>query len=175
MSQTRRWRALIGMVLAVGLLAAPATANAATGPPPPPLLIYGSISLSVGSSAGLTARLLATVPVDVTCKLNALGIAAGASTTPDGGSFVNVSLQEASGRGIANGFGSVFGFLCDGVVHHFLVPVLANGCCPSPPWHGGTALVTADAEAFWCPCDPNTGQPTGGAFGTAGPQKIRLH
>jgi len=30
----------------------------------------------------------------------------------------------------------------------------ANGYCPSPPFHGDTAIVTADAEAFWVRPNP---------------------
>jgi hypothetical protein len=163
-------RATIGVVLAAALLAIPATASAdTTGGPPPP--VFGTITVSVGRSATLTARILATVPVDVTCTTNALA----PSTTPDS-TFLQVELSQAAGRSIADGFGfSTTGFVCDGTTHHFLVSVQASGCCPSPPFHGGTAIVNAYAEADWGPIDPDTGQFAGAAIGTAGPQVIRLH
>ena len=163
-------RAAIGFVLAATLLAIPATASAdTTGGPPVP--IFGTITVSIGRSATLTARLLAKVPVDVTCTTNALA----PSTTPDN-TFLQVEVSQAAGRSIAHGFGfSSAPFACDGVTHHLLVPVLADGCCPSPPFHGGAAIVSAFAEADWGPYDPNTGQPAGAATGSAGPQVIRFH
>jgi len=110
------------------------------------------------------------VPVDVTCTTNDQA----PSTTPDG-TFLEVDVSEAAGRGVANGSGFVSGFACDGTTYHFVVPVQANGCCPSPPYHGGKAIVNAFADASWGPFDPDTGNAAGSADGSAGPQVIRLH
>jgi hypothetical protein len=161
-------RAVVGLALGAALLALPATAGAATGPPVP-VQVFGTITVSIGSSAPLYARLLVWVPVDLVCKTNKLA----PSKTPDN-TFVSVNIEEAVGNSIANGSGAAGRFACDGKKHHILVPVEANPCCPAPPFRGGQAIVNAFVQADWGPFDPNSGSPAGSAFGSAGPQVIRL-
>jgi hypothetical protein len=161
-------RALALLAALIALIATPAMASAATGgggPSP----IWGTITLSVGSSAKVTAKILAQVPVDVTCSLNQDGIAAGASTQPDV-TLVSVQVSEASGKSIAQGFGSAGAFRCDGSTTHFMVPVLSQNV----PFKHGKGIVQANAEADWGPFDPNTGQPAGVAFGNTDLLVIRL-
>src|ERR1700716_934108 len=119
-------RAVVGLVLSTALLALPATASAATGGGP--VQVFGTITVSIGRSAPLFARLLVRMPVDVVCTTNALA----PSTTPDNTS-VSVTIEEAVGRSIANGSGFAGRFACDGNKHRVVVPVVASPCCPSPP------------------------------------------
>jgi hypothetical protein len=169
----RSTRAIAALAALVAVLGAPAIASASTtggGTPPP---TWGTITVTVGSQASLTVKLLAKVPVDVTCSLNAAGITANASTTPDV-SDVFVEVDEAVGKSIATGFGFAGSFPCDGSTTHFLVPVQAQNCCPGVPFKTGKAIVSASAEAAWGPFDPDTGMASGAAFGSAGPQVLRL-
>ncbi|HEY8870373.1 MAG TPA: hypothetical protein VIM30_13425 [Candidatus Limnocylindrales bacterium] len=157
----------------VAVIGAPAMASASSvggGTPPP---TWGTITVTIGSTASLTAKLLAKVPVDVTCSLNAAGITANASTAPDR-TGVFVEVDEAVGKSIASGFGSAGPFPCDGTTTHFLVSVQSQNCCPGVPFKTGKAIVSASGEADWGPFDLDTGTPAGTAFGVAGPQVLRL-
>jgi hypothetical protein len=94
-------------------------------------------TITVGSNATLSHRLLISVPVTVVCD-------------PLTDSFIDasvtVNVQQANGRQIATASGTAFGdstFLtCDGVTQNqVVVQVTPN---PSgPPFHGGAAFVTA--------------------------------
>jgi hypothetical protein len=161
-------RVVVGLVLSTALLALPAAASAATGGGGP-VPVFGTISVSVGRSAPLFARLLVMVPVNLRCKTNALA----PSTTPDT-TFVSANIEEAVGRTIAMGSGVAGSFACDGKKHHIVVPVEANPCCPSPPFERGQAIVSVFVQAAWGPFDPSTGNPAGVAIGSAGPRVIRL-
>ena len=78
--------------------------------------------------------------------------------------FATVSVQQASGRDIAFGSGSVSGsvsggssllFACDGSEQTVTVSVPAN--TSGPPFHGGKAVVTATATASaGQPCFPGS-------------------
>ena len=126
--------------VAVGLGAASAAAQAMT--------------VTVGSPVTLTNRLLATVPITVTCD-------PWDATLTQFGSAINVTLDQAAGRAIAHGEGSVSGFfpaaqlyLCDGSPHRYPVSVQAD--TSGPPFHGGPAVANADAVMYaGIPCDPN--------------------
>jgi hypothetical protein len=164
----RSTRAVALLAALIGLIATPAIASAATGGGAPSP-IWGTITISVGSSASVTAKILARVPVDVTCSLNQDGIDAGASTQPDV-TFVSVQVSEASGKSIAQGFGSAGAFMCDGSTTHFTVPVQSQNV----PFKNGKGTVQAYAEADWGPFDPDTGQAAGVAFGNTDILIIRL-
>ena len=160
-------RAVALLAALIALIATPAMASAAppgggSGGP-----IWGTITVGVGSSARVTAKILVQVPVDVTCSLNPDGIAAGASTQPDV-TFVSVQLSEAVGKSIAQGFGSAGPFMCDGSTTHLMVPVQSQ----SVPFKSGKGIVQAFAEADWGAMD--TGQFAGVAFGSTAIQVIRL-
>ena len=99
-------------------------------------------TITVGSTATLSSRLLISVPVTVVCD-------------PLTDSFidasVSVNVQQASGRQIAHASGTLLAtafagstnFLtCDGVTQNNVV-VQATPDSGSPPFHGGPALVTA--------------------------------
>jgi hypothetical protein len=108
------------------------------------------LTVALGSSATLEARVLVHVPITVTCDL--------------GGDFFAmsfVSIQQASGTQIASGTGSLSTVTCDAAPHTYAVSVMAN---PSgPPFHGGQAVAFASVNIFG---------PFGGEGGSAGPQTI---
>jgi hypothetical protein len=94
-------------------------------------------TITVGSKATLSSRLLISVPVTVVCD---------PLTDTFIDSFVSVNVQQANGRQIATASGFASGgpaFLtCDGVTQNQVV-VQATPNAGSPPFHGGPALVTA--------------------------------
>jgi hypothetical protein len=140
------------------LIEGPALVSAATGGGGGP--VFATITVAVGASAPLTAKLIAKVPVDITCTLTQAGIDAGASTTPDF-SFVNVQLTEAVTKTtIAQSEGGGGAFICDGGTSHLSIAVTSYNA----PFKGGKALVQVMAEADRLPFDPDTGQVAGSAF-----------
>jgi hypothetical protein len=100
------------------------------------------------------------------------------------GEMASVSVEQASGKSIAHGSGSIFGslnsalpFPCDGAAHTVSVNVLAD---PSgPPFHGGPAVFSAFAHAqAGTPCYPGS---TNCFFivadegGNVGPTSLTMH
>lgn len=96
---------------------------------------------------------------------------------------VNVSVEQGSGRSIARGSGSVGGFLptllfaCDG--NQKTVPVTVLADTAGPPFHGGTAVVSASASALaGTPCFPgatNCFFNLTGQSASTGPTTLHLH
>lgn len=96
-------QAIAALAALAAMIGAPALVSADTGGGSGP--VFATITVAVGRSAPLTAKLIAKVPIDITCTLNQAGIDAGASTTPDF-SFVNVQLTQAVTKTtIAQGYG----------------------------------------------------------------------
>ena len=97
---------------------------------------------------------------------------------------VTVSVEQAAGKAIAHGSGSVFGsinstlpFPCDGVAHTVSVNVVADP--GGPPFHGGPAVYSAIADAqAGTPCFPGS---TNCFFivadeaGNIGPTTVTMH
>jgi hypothetical protein len=117
-----------------------------------------AMTIRVGDPA-LVARVVVAVPVSVSCS----PFDPSYTHTSDS---ISVSIEQASGRGVAAGsasvFWSIFGmgqptqpFACDGTEQTTTVSVPAN---PSgPPFHGGPAAVTATASATaGLPCFPGS-------------------
>jgi hypothetical protein len=104
----------------------------------------------------LSGRIAISVPIVVSCSPFDPAL-----THFSGG--VTVSVQQAAGRQIASGSGSVFGssvtsslpFTCDGTEQTVPVTVLAN--TSGPPFHGGRAVLSASANASAGePCFPGS-------------------
>jgi hypothetical protein len=150
---------LAALVLACGATAA--TAQATT------------ISLGAPSLSG---RVAITEPVTVSCS------PFDPSLTLFGES-VNVSVEQASGRSIARGSGSAFGFVpallfaCDGSQNTVPVTILADTA--GPPFHGGTVVVSASASASaGTPCFPGSNNcffNISGQSASTGPTTLHLH
>src|SRR5215469_13814834 len=96
-------------------------------------------TITVGSNATLSHRLLISVPVTVVCD---------PLTDTFIDSVVYVNVQQANGRQIATASGSLYSssttnFLtCDGVTQNHVV-VQATPNASGPPFHGGAAFATA--------------------------------
>ena len=125
------------LVLACGVTAA--TAQATT------------ISLGAPSLSG---RVAITEPLTVSCSPFDPSL----TLFSEG---VNVSVEQASGRSIAHGSGFAGSFLptlmfaCDGSQNTVPVTVLAD--TGGPPFHGGTAVISASASASaGTPCFPGS-------------------
>jgi hypothetical protein len=97
------------------------------------------MTLEVPRTAVLTARLLVTLPVQVTCAPS------GDAAVTD--SFVSVQLQQAIPRRgpIALGSGWANQVVCDGLPHTHVLPVVATW--QGPPFRRGQALVVANGPA----------------------------
>ncbi len=107
----------------------------------------------------LVARVALRVPVSVSCTPFDPAL----THVSDG---VFVSVQQASGRGIASGSGFLSGgpvgmtpspllFACDGSEQTVTVPVSASAA--GAPFHGGPAVITASANAYAAqPCFPGS-------------------
>jgi hypothetical protein len=98
-----------------------------------------AMTISLGQP-DLTARVLVTLPVTVTCSPFD-------STLVLFQSQLTVSVEQAAGQRIARGFGGVFNAVpaCDGTPYTIVVRILAD---PSgPPFHGGHAVFSATAVA----------------------------
>jgi hypothetical protein len=161
-------QAIAALAALAAMIGAPAFVSAGTGGGGGP--VFATITVAVGASAPLTAKLIANVPVDITCTLNQAAVDAGAATTPDF-SFVNVQLTEAVTKTtIAQGEGGGGAFICDGSTSHLSIAVTSYNA----PFKGGKALVQVSAEADWLPFDPDTGQVAGTAFVVTGPTVIHL-
>jgi hypothetical protein len=145
----RRPLRFIGVVACctlVGLTAGVGSANA-----------FGSVGVSVGS-ASLTAKVLLTVPVAVTCApLDPIQFYGDSS----------VIVEQAVGKQIAFGSGSFTGFTCDNTPHTVNVDVLAR--TDGPPFHGGSAVARASASV----CGYLGGE-FGCQSGSSGYQKIKI-
>ena len=130
------------------LLAGGASATAAPG-----------ITATPGEPVTLQNRVVVNVPVTVVC--DSLGL------TDAIGDFVSLTLQQASGRDITTGTGSLGAafsfpgapsfFTCDGTGHTFVVPVLPDA--GEGPFHGGPAVITGvfAHHSEGSGCDPSQG------------------
>lgn len=88
-------------------------------------------------------RVVARVPVDITCNVP------GAKTA-----YVSLSVTQAAGESVANGYGFVpGGVACDGLSHRLSVSVVAGG--GGAPFRIGDAAVTASVSA----CPEGEGEP----------------
>jgi hypothetical protein len=143
----RRLAAVSGVAaaLAVGV---PASASAA-------------VSMSFPDTAQLTAHVLITMSVTVTC---------GPYEVPPTTSGLSVTVRQAVKRQIATGSAFLgfmtpdFSLTCDGVPHVYTVNILPNP--DSPPFRRGDAVVDGFASAVTGCCTSDSG--------SAGPQVIRL-
>lgn len=154
---------VLGIVLAVAL--APVSASATSD----------SMMVTTPASLHLTAKVLVTVPVRVTCAdLQAPGLVAMQDQ-------ISVSIEQAHGRTISHGGASLVGgpmigptallLVCDGTtVNTFDVNVLAD--TSGSPFKSGPAVVTTSASRLYC----TDGCPTGfqSISATDGPKAVRI-
>jgi hypothetical protein len=132
--------------------------------------------MTVGAPT-LGGRVLITVPLTITCS------PFDPSLTPiSAGAFV--SVEQASGQSIAQGFGSVGGsmgfpqiaYSCDGTPQK--VPVLVQANPSGPPFHGGPASFTISAGAnAGLPCSffPGCFTDVVGQGASFGPAILNVH
>ena len=139
---TVRVRTMIGLAVSAVTLVVAGTAQAMT--------------LAVGSPE-LTARIVVTVPVTVTCDQFSPTLTVFSQS-------ISIRVEQAAGRAIARGTGQVFSsfpspllFPCDGNAQEILVSVLADPA--GPPFHGGKAIVSANGSA-----EAGTPSPFGSGF-----------
>lgn len=130
-----------------------------------------AMTVSVGSPS-LSARLLVTVPVTVSCSPFDPSLTLFSEN-------VGATVEQASGRSIAHGSASqlVFQpepmlFVCDGT--NTTIPVQVSADTTGVPFHAGKAIVSASAGAaagtcFGSSCFGNTSQ-----FATVPPTVVRL-
>jgi hypothetical protein len=140
---------------AVVMAAVPTTASASGGGGGTGLI------LTIGN-ASLQGRVLATVPVTVTCT------GALADTVLGSGS-VNVFIQQAYGKSVSHGNGVAFFTFCSSSPQTINVLVTPDSFTtpPSTAFHGGAAAVTAFAGAVDSTFTIFEG-------GSAGPQIVKL-
>src|SRR5436190_6521373 len=154
---------LVGTAAAVIAGSAAAAANA-------------DLTMTVGSPT-LGGKVLITVPLTITCSPFDLSL-----TPISAGAFV--SVEQASGRSIAQGFGLVGGSMgfpqiaynCDGTAQK--VPVLVQANPSGPPFHGGPASFTISAGAnAGLPCSFYPGCFTNvmGQSASFGPAILNVH
>ena len=106
---------------------------------------FGTISITIGRTATLKARLIVTVPITITCTppVDAISV---------DGTWAAVDLIQASGRTVAGGSAYNGAFACDGQPHTYATTLVAT----SAPFHGGSALVTVGATVCGQLADFNT-------------------
>jgi hypothetical protein len=133
-----RWLLTAGVVCATGALL-PAGAQALT-------LSFGKPQLS--------NRILITVPLTVSCTPFEPSLTLFSES-------VFVTVEQASGKAIAHGTGTKFGFLpnllfpCDGSSNTVAMSLTAD--VTGPPFHGGPAIYSAFAGAeAGMPCVPGS-------------------
>ena len=134
------------------------------------------MTMSVGAPR-VGGRVLMTVPLTITCSPFDPTL-----TVISAGAFV--SVEQASGQSIAQGFGSVGGSMgfpqiaynCDGTPQN--VPVLVQANPNGPPFHGGPASfrISAGANAG-LPCNFYPGCFTNivGQNASLGPTILNVH
>ena len=98
---------------------------------------FGTMTVSLGTTAKLNAKLILTMPVTITC------------TTPSNAISVNsmfdlLNLSQAAGRSIATAVGSTPNgvFVCDGAPHTYTATAQAVAI----PFHGGSAVASFGAN-----------------------------
>jgi hypothetical protein len=130
----------VAAVTAIGVaaLGAPAAALAAPATGGDVTLPVVRLAVGIDPVAELAPnRVVARVPVDVQCFVP------GAKTA-----YASVSVTQAVGHRVANGYGFVPGGVpCDGLSHRVTVSVVASG--GGAPFRIGDAAVTASVSA--CP------------------------
>jgi hypothetical protein len=123
-------------------------------------------TITVGSTAELTARVLVNVPVTVTCGPY---VPISNPLAPQ----VGVTVTQASGKSVASGTGFVSTPTCDGTPHDYVVPVTPNSPLPpNVPFHGGKAIVSG--SEYGCPVQLPDGTTTCVNI-QVGPQVITLN
>lgn len=95
---------------------------------------FGTMSITIGRTATLQARLVVNVPVTVTCTSPADAISVD-------GTFAALQVQQASGKGVAQATGFGQQLTCDGLPHTFTMSAAATGLV----FHGGSAVAMVDA------------------------------
>ncbi len=128
------------------------------------------MTISLGSPA-LSSRIAVTEPVTVSCSPFDPGLVVYDQS-------VTVSVEQASGRSIATGSGNGYSaFPCDG--SQTTVPVTVLGDPSGPPFHGGSAVISASAQASaGTPCGFEPGcyfPPFEDQGAGAGPVRLNLH
>jgi len=134
-----------------------------------------AITVSVGAPS-LSGRVAVTTPVTVSCTPFDPSLTLGFES-------INVTIEQASGRSIARGVGGTSAFLgsqmvfpCDDT--QSTSPVTISADPSGPPFHGGTAVITATAMAqagILCGFGPNCFQPIASQTGSSGPTTVHLH
>src|SRR5262245_19554721 len=153
-------RTVIGLAAAAATLALAGAAEAMT-------LAVGSVELD--------ARVAVTVPITVTCDPPSPGLTVNSQS-------ITVRVEQAAGKGIARGTGGLSGcspsqllFPCDGSTRELSVSILADPV--GPPFHGGSAIVTATGSSTACLPSPfgGCGSPFETQSVTIGATKVKLH
>jgi hypothetical protein len=129
-----RIRISAAALLFVATLAAPAIAAADTTGGGGDSNGFGTISVTIGSTARLQARLIVNVPVTITCTppVDAVSV---------DGVFEAVQVMQASAKSVATGDGFAQ-FACDGLAHTTTTAVVGK----SIPFHGGKAIASVEAN-----------------------------
>ncbi len=134
-----------------------------------------AITVSVGAPS-LSGRVAVTTPVTVSCTPFDPSLTLVSET-------INITVEQASGRSIAHAvggtsafFGSPLPFPCDGT--QATIPVTSTADPSGPPFHGGSAVVTASAFAqAGIPCGvfPGCFQILASQTGSSAPTTVHLH
>ena len=120
-----------------------------------------TMTIVVGDPITLQNKLLVTVPITITCPAPlAAGFMPG---------FVNVTVEQASGKSVSHGSGGVSLVACDTTPQSFLVQVTPDVLpVASSPFHKGSAILMANSEI----CDNNFPQTC--FFGSVGWVTVKL-
>ena len=133
-----------------------------------------AMTMSIGDPS-LTAKVLASVPVTVSCS------PFDPALTPTG-SFAGVSIEQAVGKSIARGNGSTpfttpggpLPFTCDGADQTVNVDVVADPA--GPPFKRGSAVIRGNASASAAQqCGPNCFFNFTSQSVNVGPAAVRIH
>lgn len=167
----RRWRGLVVAAALTMLVAVPGVVSADTGVPPPTIYPAESrdATITISTSAAVTARLVATIHVEYTCEpFELFDWNTGETTMSTEGrvEFSSVQILQVAGRTI--NFGSAEGVsavaVCDGTtVNRSDAAVVAQVV----PWKTGTAI--AGARVHIASVDFASSH-----FASTGPVQIRL-
>jgi len=138
------------------------------------LLPVGAAASGVTAQIGqanLQSRVLVVVTVNATCPAPFWD----PSTQTIAYEVVNASVEEASGKEISHGFGGASGqfFSCDNSTVAIPVSVLAD--TNGPPFHGGSAIVTASVSVVaGTSCGPNCFYNLVSQSATDGPRPVHI-
>jgi hypothetical protein len=129
-----RLRITAASLMIIAALAAPAGVAADTTGGGGSSNGFGTVSVTIGRSAHVQARLIVDVPLTITCTPPADAVSVDSA-------FDAVQVMQASGKSVATGDGYAQ-FTCDGLAHTYTTAVVGK----SIPFHGGTAVVWVEVS-----------------------------